>query len=231
MSAAIVTALPDVAHSGHVVLVLAAAVIVSSGGLILLGLAVRRTTELGRTAAAQVEHPLVERSLPRARSAVSKSLVLFAAALSMGTAIIHLAVGLGSVAGLDSLAGLFAAAGVFEALWAVAVLVRPGRAVAITGIVVNMGIVALWLAGRAIGLPSAGLAGSATAAQLVVATAFGVLLVATLAWLEYGLPRASEARVRQLGTLVSIGAVPVLSLLVLVTIIVMGGAGGTTLQG
>jgi hypothetical protein len=47
----------------------------------------------------------------------------------------------------------FAITGVFQLAWAAAVLVRPTRLVLLAGVVVNLGIAAVWVLSRAAGMP------------------------------------------------------------------------------
>jgi hypothetical protein len=48
---------------------------------------------------------------------------------------------------------LFAVTGAFQLLWAVAVLVRPGRAIVLAGAAVNLGVAAAWALSRTAGMP------------------------------------------------------------------------------
>lgn len=47
----------------------------------------------------------------------------------------------------------FALTGAFQLAWAAVVLVRPGRAVLLAGVVVNLGVVAVWVLSRTAGMP------------------------------------------------------------------------------
>ncbi len=47
----------------------------------------------------------------------------------------------------------FAITGVFQLAWAAVVLVRPGRLVLLAGVVVNLGVAAVWVLSRTAGLP------------------------------------------------------------------------------
>jgi hypothetical protein len=77
---------------------------------------------------------------------------------------------------------LFAVAALFQVAWAVACIVRPTRALAALGLIVNAGIVIVWAWSRSFGLPLGPNAGRPEPIGFVdgVATFFEVALVVLL---------------------------------------------------
>jgi hypothetical protein len=76
-----------------------------------------------------------------------------AATLSTGAAAIHFAVVPEHMAEFAPFGIAFVAVGWFQVGWAQAYLLRPTRAIAAAGVVVNVLIVATWLLSRTVGLP------------------------------------------------------------------------------
>ena len=78
----------------------------------------------------------------------------------------------------------FVAVAAFQLLWSLGVLTRPSRRLFLLGAAVNLGVVAVWLVSRVVGVPLGPDAGEAEAAGFVdsLATAYevGVVLLAVL---------------------------------------------------
>jgi hypothetical protein len=72
---------------------------------------------------------------------------------SAGAATIHFAVIQPHWDEYAPFAVAFAIAGVFQLAWAALVLVRPTRAVLLAGVVVNLGVAAVWILSRTAGMP------------------------------------------------------------------------------
>ena len=75
------------------------------------------------------------------------------AILSIGAAWIHFAVTREHLTEFWLFGAFFAAIAVGQAAWAIAVLARPSAAVYMGGVVVDAGIVAIWVVSRTIGMP------------------------------------------------------------------------------
>jgi len=75
------------------------------------------------------------------------------AMLSMGAAWIHLAVTGEHLAEFWLFGAFFATIAGLQAVWAIAVLLRPTTFVCVSGVIVNAGIVAIWVTSRTIGMP------------------------------------------------------------------------------
>jgi hypothetical protein len=114
------------------------------------------------------------------------------AALSVGAGVIHQAVVEDHIRQYWLFGLLFAGAAVVQIGWAIAYLVRPIRALAAFGLVVNAGIVIVWAWSRSVGLPIGPNAGRPDAIGFVdaVATLFEVAIVLLLA--ARLLPRTAE---------------------------------------
>jgi hypothetical protein len=72
---------------------------------------------------------------------------------SAGAATIHFAVIQSHWDEYVPFAVAFAVTGVFQLAWAAVVLVRPGRAVLLAGVGVNLGVAAVWVLSRTTGMP------------------------------------------------------------------------------
>jgi len=81
------------------------------------------------------------------------SLCFAVAMLSMGAAWIHLAVTGEHLAEFWLFGAFFATIAAVQAVWAIAVLLRPTTFVCVSGVIVNAGIVAIWVTSRTIGMP------------------------------------------------------------------------------
>jgi len=104
-------------------------------------------------------------------------------ALSAGAGVIHLAVIEEHMRQYVPFGLLFAGVAVLQIGWAIAYLVRPGRGLATLGLVVNAGIILVWIWSRSVGLPVGPNAGRPDAVGFVdaVATGFELALVLLLA--------------------------------------------------
>ena len=211
---------PPPSHAGHELAVVLAVGMVAVGGLILLGLGLRRRLSGGRSGVV-----LMDATAPR--RSVQRAVVGFAALLSLAAAVLHGAAVAGGAGALDADAGILVAATIVQTGFAAGILVSQPRGLVLAGIAVNATLVALWLAGT-IGLASTGLArtgsgsGSGSGSgEEVVAAVFAMLLVATLAWLAYGARSLTDGRARQLRSAISIAAVPSVGVIVLATLLVI----------
>ncbi|HET7676366.1 MAG TPA: hypothetical protein VFK38_00775 [Candidatus Limnocylindrales bacterium] len=92
---------------------------------------------------------------PTTRVAPARVLPWVAASLSLGAAVIHFSVVEAHLAEWLPFALFFITAGWAQALWAAAVLLRPGRRLYLAGAAGNAIIAATWLASRTTGLPIA----------------------------------------------------------------------------
>jgi hypothetical protein len=106
-----------------------------------------------------------------------------AAGLSLGAAAIHFAA-------IESHFNEFAPYGFafiglawFQAIWAQVYLLRPGRRAALIGAAVNVGVVAVWLISRTVGLPFGPEAGIQQPVGFpdLLATSFEIVLIGALA--------------------------------------------------
>lgn len=109
-------------------------------------------------------------------------LTAIAAGLSLGAAAIHFAVIAEHLAENLAFGLFFLGLGWFQAIWAQVYLLRPKRDVALTGAVVNAGVIGIWIASRTTGLPFGPEPWVAAAVGLpdLVATAFEVGLIGVL---------------------------------------------------
>ena len=209
---------PPPSHAGHELAVVLAVVMVAVGGLILLGLGLRRRLSGGRSGVV-----LMDATAPR--RSVQRAVVGFAALLSLAAAVLHGAAVAGGAGALDADAGILVAATIVQTGFAAGILVSQRRGLVLAGIAVNATLVALWLAGT-IGLAATGFArtGSGFASgsgEEAVAAVFAMLLVPTLAWLAYCAPSLTDGRARQLRSAISIAAVPSVGVIVLATLLVI----------
>jgi hypothetical protein len=127
---------------------------------------------------------------------------------SLGAAVIHAAV-IGEHFALDAMQGTFFLVAMgCQAAWAMAVIASPRRWVLMAGIAGNLGIVAVWIISRTVGIPLVA-AGEPEAASMLdlVATACEVVVVAGCTILLYAPRRIWHRRVPQVGALVASGAV------------------------
>ena len=101
---------------------------------------------------------------------------------SLGAAAIHFSVIGAHLQEWWAFGLFFVAAAWFQAWWAVVFALRPGRAVAAAGGIVNAGIVVVWVVSRSVGLPFGPEAGEAEAVGFAdfLTTAFELVLVAGL---------------------------------------------------
>jgi hypothetical protein len=157
-----------VGHVGHELTLAVAAILVAGVGALSL-----TTSYLERRGHLDGSSP----SVPFDRwSAV------IAAGWSFGAAAIHFAVIGDHFATVPAEGVFFIAVAWFQVGWAALFAARPLPALALTGAVVNLGVVATWSWSRAVGLPIGGHGGGteAIAVNDAIATAFEVALVATL---------------------------------------------------
>ena len=104
------------------------------------------------------------------------------AGLSVGAGVIHQAVVPDHLAQWWVFGVLFFATALVQFAWAVAYLVRPGRRLALAGVMINSGIIAVWVVSRSVGLPAGPAAGRPDQVGFVdlVATVLEVVLVGVL---------------------------------------------------
>lgn len=129
---------------------------------------------------------------------VARGLVIPLGVLSIGAAAIHLATLPAHLGDAAELGLIYGAGGSFDVLWAVAWLRRPTRTLAWIGILGNLALVTLWVAGRAGALPLVTDPGAHAGMALSegFAAMFEVALVLGLAArLWQPLARAAESRV------------------------------------
>jgi hypothetical protein len=209
-------------HLGHEAVERLAALILVTGGGILVAIAFRaRAVRRGpaapvRTAPRRPERP------------AGRSLAIILAGLSAGGAAIHLAAAPGHYAEIGDLASGFVAAAIFQAAWIRACLGGPSRRTAWIGLAGNLALVLAWAWTRTIGLPVGELAGIPEPVGLPdgASVAFELLLVAGLAARLSGAGAALGRRV-ELRTAASIAVVPVVGLvLVLTSLATVAIAGG-----
>ena len=97
--------------------------------------------------------------LPRARDRGRRSLsvrtepLLFLAALSLVVAAIHAAAAVPHMTEYPLYGGLFTMLALFQATWAIRIYGHPARALLRLAVVVNLGVVLVWVASRTTGLP------------------------------------------------------------------------------
>jgi hypothetical protein len=109
---------------------------------------------------------------------------LLAAALSVGAAIIHIAVIETHQQEYPPFGVAFAALALFQVVWAMAVVVSSGRLISISGVVVNTGALIAWAVSRTVGLPMGPDPGvpEEIGSLDIAAVALEIALVALLAW-------------------------------------------------
>lgn len=120
------------------------------------------------------------------------------AVLSAGAAGIHFAVIQSHFEEYWLFGVFFAVVAWLQVVWAILVVARPSRTVLLAGVLVNGGVVAIWIASRTVGIPLGPDSGAVEAVTLpdITATAFEIVLViGSLALLSSGpvrhvLPRA-----------------------------------------
>ena len=129
--------------------------------------------------------------------------------LSAGAGAIHFAVIQSHFEEYWAFGVFFAAAAWLQILWAMWVVARPGRGVALVGIAINGGITATWVISRTVGIPFGPEPGVAEAAEFadVAATSLQVLAVlGALALLSRGTTRRAVARGAVLSLTLLLGA-------------------------
>lgn len=84
---------------------------------------------------------------------VNATLAAVAAALSLGAAAIHFAVVEAHLEADLAFGVFFVAVAWFQVIWSQAYVLRPARAAAVVGALVNAGVVGVWLTSRIVGLP------------------------------------------------------------------------------
>lgn len=101
------------------------------------------------------------------------------AVLSAGAAGIHFAVIQSHFEEYWLFGVFFAVVAWLQAAWAILVVARPSRTVLVAGALVNVAVVAIWVASRTVGIPLGPDSGAAEAATLpdITATAFEIVLV------------------------------------------------------
>jgi hypothetical protein len=144
---------------------------------------------------------------------------LLAAALAVGSGLIHLAAAPSHIDELGALGWGFVGATVFQASWALAWAISPSRPVAAWGIAGSIAIALAWLWSRTMGLPVGPLAGVPEAVGFpdAVATLFEVLLVLLLIVRVTGGGRSLGGAVDRVRSLPVIAAVPAFGLVVVAT--------------
>lgn len=110
--------------------------------------ALRRQLAPGATDAAILERPVTIPATP-----VGRLLLPLAVVSSAAAAGVHAALGPAHLKEQTLFGIFFAISALLQLIWAVAVAIRPTRATLVAGAVGNLGIVALWLATRTVGLP------------------------------------------------------------------------------
>lgn len=123
---------------------------------------------------------------PEARVPLSGSLVVIAAAASLGAAAIHFAVAGVHFTEWWGYGAFFVVIAWFQTLWAMAAVLRPSSALLAAGAAVNAGGAGLWLWTRTIGLPMGPLAGLVEPIgvldALATALEVGIVVAALGAW-------------------------------------------------
>lgn len=84
---------------------------------------------------------------------VNLSVAAVATAISLGAAAIHLSVIQSHLDEGLEFAAFFLVTGWFQMVWPIAYLLRRSRSVALVAIVVNLGIVGVWVVSRTVGMP------------------------------------------------------------------------------
>jgi hypothetical protein len=193
---------------GHELLMNAAAVLLVGGGGLFIALSIRAA----RSGSAADDGP-------SARPDPGALVTMLAAALALGSGLIHLAATPSHIDQLGLLGWGFVGATVFQASWALAWAISPSRAVAAWGIAGSLGIALAWLWSRTAGLPIGPLAGVPEPVGFpdAVATLFQILLVLLLAARLTSAGNAMGEAVARVRSLPVIAAVPALGLVVVAT--------------
>src|SRR6266700_1042630 len=95
---------------------------------------------------------MIERG-PKTRERPSPGLLLLAALLSLGAAVIHVAVAPEHLAEFWAFGAFFTGAGVVQAALAVAMLAVPARRLLAAALVGTLGVLGLWVVSRTAGVP------------------------------------------------------------------------------
>jgi hypothetical protein len=128
--------------------------------------------------------------------------------LSAGAGAIHIAVVQAHYEEYWAFGVFFAVAAWLQILWAIVIVARLSRPVALAGVAINAILVAVWVVSRTVGVPVGPEPGSPEAAEFVdvAATSFEVLLVVgSLALLSRGVVRRAMGRAALVSSTVLIG--------------------------
>jgi hypothetical protein len=145
------------AHGAHALVESIAALVLSLGGAAVLGVGWldRRRTATRSPTRALVGAADASSSLGSPVDAARRII----AAASLGAALIHAAAGPGHVAELGDVGLGFYGAAILQALFAVVWLGRHrSRSLALAGVALQVGLLAIWAATRTVGLPIVGIA-------------------------------------------------------------------------
>lgn len=178
---------------------------------------VAMTDELREAPMAEGTHANLSGAMQGSASGQFSDLFRNATAIfSAGAGAIHIAVIQAHFEEYWAFGVFFAAAAWLQILWAIWVVARPSRLVALTGIGINGGITAVWVVSRTVGVPLGPEPGVVETAEFVdvVATSLQVLVIlGALGLLSRGAMRRDVGR----GALVSSTLVLGLSVAVLAT--------------
>lgn len=206
--------MPTLGHgAGHVVIELAAALILVIGGALLVAISFRaRAAHHGSPGAT------IARTGGVPSPSVRRSLTVVLAGLSGGAAAIHAAAAPSHLDELGAIGVGFLAAAAFQGAWALACLGGPSRRMVALGIVANLALIIAWAWTRALGLPLPGPAGAPETIGLAdgATVTFEVLLVAgcVARLLGWDATAGNRAGAREVA---AIAVVPVLGLVLLLT--------------
>lgn len=151
------------------------------------------------------------------------------ALLSFGAAAIHFGVSPDHFAEYTLYGVFFVALGWFQVLWGAAYLVGPAARLGLVGAAVNIGVVAVWIYSRTIGLPIGPNPGSTEVLGLAdsISSSFEVLIaVGVVAQLTVLRPRAGDGSSRgMVAALVAVAAVIAATIVALVALAPSGNMG------
>ena len=149
-------------------------------------------------------------------------------ALSVGTALIHLAATPEHLEELGVLGFGFPLAAALQATWAGAWWLRPGDSVARLGIALNGAIAVAWAWSRTVGLPSGDSRWQpeAVGGPDAASTLFEVAIVAVLIAHLTGRDVAIGRRMRDLAAVATVAIVPIVGVVFLATLLAISVAAG-----
>jgi len=214
-------------HAWHDVVHLAAALVLTVGGAVVLWRGWRDRGSTGWTAP--------ERRGPPSEVVVARLLSLLVFALSLGAAAIHFVAAPEHLEELGLLGMGFPLAATLQAMWAGAWWLRPTNRVAVLGLALNGGIALAWAWSRIVGLPTGDAPwqpeppGTPDVASAIFEVLIVALLIARLTARDVAIAR----RARSLGTMATVAIVPSVGVVFLATLIAINvaasghGAAGT----